>query len=30
VIIGEGPAKQVIEIPKEERTKCFLGPVPEY
>jgi polar amino acid transport system ATP-binding protein len=30
VIVEEGPAKQVIEKPKEERTKRFLGQVLEH
>jgi ABC-type polar amino acid transport system ATPase subunit len=30
VIVEEGPAKQVINIPKEERTKRFLGLVLEH
>jgi polar amino acid transport system ATP-binding protein len=30
VIVEEGPAKQVIESPKEERTKQFLGLVLEH
>ena len=30
VIVEEGPAKQVIEAPKEERTKRFLGLVLEH
>ena len=30
VIVEEGPAKQVIETPKEERTKQFLGLVLEH
>jgi ABC-type polar amino acid transport system ATPase subunit len=30
VIVEEGPARQVIESPKEERTKRFLGLVLEH
>jgi ABC-type polar amino acid transport system ATPase subunit len=30
VIVEEGPAKQVIDDPKEERTKRFLGLVLEH
>jgi ABC-type polar amino acid transport system ATPase subunit len=30
VIVEEGPAKNVIENPKEERTKRFLGLVLEH
>jgi ABC-type polar amino acid transport system ATPase subunit len=30
VIVEEGPARQVIENPKEERTKRFLGLVLEH
>ena len=30
VIVEEGPAKQVIDQPKEERTKRFLGLVLEH
>jgi ABC-type polar amino acid transport system ATPase subunit len=30
VIVEEGPARQVIEQPKEERTKRFLGLVLEH
>jgi polar amino acid transport system ATP-binding protein len=30
VIVEDGPARQVIESPKEERTKQFLGLVLEH
>jgi polar amino acid transport system ATP-binding protein len=30
VVVEEGPAKQVVDSPKEERTKRFLGLVLEH